>query len=72
MASQRSVTGPARTNNKDKWAHHSKWLLMGCRRQLVRCWLGTICEFFTNHSKLVQFVRELWRDLCTSSSRALP
>lgn len=35
MASQRSVTGPARTNNKDKWAHHSKWLLMGCRRQLV-------------------------------------
>lgn len=35
VASQRSVTGPARTNNKDKWAHHSKWLLMGCRRQLV-------------------------------------
>lgn len=34
-----------------------------------RCWLGTICEFFTNRSKLVQFV--LCRDLCTSSQRAL-
>lgn len=35
MASQGSVIDHARTNNKDKWAHHNKWLLMGCRRELV-------------------------------------